>query len=165
MSPRRRTPVEGQGDFFTGPDLFPVRRPAEQNRPVDTLRIKTAMSEALKACPESREMVAAKIGVLTGREFTLWALNAYTAPSREDHDIGLSRFVAFVRVTGAYWLWDMLVEDDGLMVLQGREAKLAELGHLRQTKRQLDDKLRSLERELNASPVEVNSRRRPRGKA
>jgi hypothetical protein len=119
------------------------------------------MGEALKAHPESGEIVAAKIAEMTGRPLTAYALYTYTAPSREDHDMGLTRFVAFVRVTQAYWLWDMLVEDDGLMVLQGREAKLAQLGHLRQTKAQLDDELRTLERELGDEPVAIQRRPRP----
>lgn len=159
---RRRAPSADQGDLFASREVFPVRRPVETNRPIDlSLRIKTAMGEALKACPDSAEIVAAKIAEMTGRPLTTFALYAYTAPSREDHDMGLTRFVAFVRVTGAYWLWDMLVEDDGLMVLQGREAKLAQLGHLRQTRAQVDDELRALERELGEEPVRIQRRERP----
>lgn len=154
--------MEGQGELFAQGEFFPVRRPVETSRPVDVLRIKTAMGEALKAHPESAEIVAARIAALTGRPLTTWALYSYTAPSRDDHDIGLTRFVAFVRVTGAYWLWDMLVEDDGLTVLQGREAKLAQLGHLQQQKQQIDDAVRNLKRELGHEPVDVVPRGRPR---
>lgn len=154
----RRRPVEGQGDLFASGELFPVRRPAEGSRPVDMLRIKTAMGQALKAHPESAEIVAAKIAELTGRPLTTFALYSYTAPSRDDHDMGISRFVAFVRVTGAMWLWDLLVEDDGLTVLQGREAKLAQLGHLQQQHQQLGDAMRTLKRELGQEPVQVKPR-------
>jgi hypothetical protein len=159
---RSRRHIEGQGDLFTSGELFPVRRPVGTTRPVDGLRIKTAMGEALKAHPESAEIVAAKISELTGRSMTAFALYSYTAPSRDDHDIGLSRFVAFVRVTGAYWLWDLLVEDDGLTVLQGREAKLAQLGHLQQQKQLIDEAVRDLRRELGDTPVEIQGRRPPR---
>ncbi|WP_299724664.1 hypothetical protein [Devosia sp.] len=62
-------------------------------------------------------------------------------------------------MTGALWLWDLLVEDDGLVVLQGAEAKLAQLGHLREQRRRLDDDLRGLERELREDPVHVSKRR------
>lgn len=163
MSPRKPKAPEGQADLFAVPDLFPVRRPVERSRAVNTLAIKMALGEALKAHPESADIVAAKIAEMTGRSLTAFALYSYTAPSKDDHDIGLSRFVAFVRVTGAYWLWDMLVEDDGLTVLQGREAKLAQLGHLEQQHRQLTDDLRKLKRELGNAPVEVKHRRRPGG--
>lgn len=160
--PRSRPPTDGQGDLFAPGDVFPVRRPVAATRPVDVLRIKMAMGEALKAHPENAEIVAAKIANLTGRALTTFALYSYTAPSRDDHDIGLSRFVAFVRVTGAYWLYDLLVEDDGLMVLQGREAKLAQLGHLQQQKQQIDDAVRDLKREIGTTPVELLPRRRGR---
>ena len=157
---RARRPAEGQGDLFAPGELFPVRRPVEASRPLDlSLRIKTAMGQALKACPDSAAMVAARITEMTGREMTLDALYAYTAPSKPEHDMGLTRFVAFVRATGAYWLWDLLVEDDGLVVLQGREAKLAQLGHLQQEFQRMGDELRALKRELGEEPVEVASRR------
>ena len=127
---RRRRVIEGQGDLFAAGEVFPVRRPVENARPVDlSLRIKTGMSQALKECPDSAAIVAARIAEMTGREMSVDALYSYTAASKPEHDIGIVRFVAFVRATRAYWLWDLLVEDDGLMVLQGREAKLAQLGH------------------------------------
>lgn len=158
---RRPTARQGQDDLFKSRDeeLFPVRRPLATDRPVDTLRIKMALGEALKGCPDNAEIIAAKISALTGRTLTAFALYAYTAPSRDDHDMPLSRFVAFVRVTKAYWLWDLLVEDDGLTVLQGREAKLAQLGHLRQEQQRVTAELRTLERELGDEPVTVAPRR------
>jgi hypothetical protein len=155
---RTRRPT-GHDDLFATGDMFPVRRPVERERPVDVLRIKTALGEALRNHPESAEIIAAKIAALTGRNFTTFALYSYTAPSRDDHDIGLSRFVAFVRVTGAYWLWDLLVEDDGLTVLQGREAKLAQLGHLEQQQQRISSELRELRRELGDEPVTPQPRR------
>lgn len=167
MTGSRRGP-QSQGDLFGGPDLFPVRRPTEGRQPVDlglrSLRMKGLMSEALDAYPESREIVAAKIVEMTGRPLTKFALDKYTQPSAEDHDIGLIRFVALVRVTGAFWLWDELVADDGLVVLQGREAKLAELGHLHQEHQRLGNQLKTLKRELDAAPVDVAPRRQPRAK-
>lgn len=162
MTPRRR-PAEGQGDLFAHQELFPVRRPTDTVRAVDlSLRIKTAMGRALKACPESADIVAAHIAELTGQKLSGHTLYTFTAPSKADRQISMIEFVAFVRVTGALWLWDLLVEDDGLVVLQGSEAKLAQLGHLQQQKRQLDDQLRDLERSLREDPVTV-SQRRPGG--
>lgn len=156
----RRRALEGQGDLFAHAELFPVRRPVEHSRPVDlSLRIKTGMSQALKECPDSAAIVAARITEMTGREMTVDALYTYTAASKPEHDLGIVRFVAFVRATGAFWLWDMLVEDDGLMVLQGREAKLAQLGHLQQQHQQVSEALRELRRELGQEPVPVKPRR------
>lgn len=152
----RRAP-EPQGDLFDyAEQLFPVRRPAETVRPVDlSLRIKTAMGQALKECPDNAGVIAAQMTEILGRKISTDTLYTFTAQSKTDRHISLIEFVAFVRATGAIGLWDILVEDDGLVVLQGREAKLAQLGHMRQVSKELADTMRSLERELQDEPVRV----------
>lgn len=148
-----------QGDLFAHAVLFPVRRPVEFARPVDlSLRIKTLMGRALKECPDSASIVAARIAEMTGRDLSADALYAYTAPTKPEHDIGVTRFVAFVRATGALWLWDELVRDDGLVVLQEREALFAQAGLLRQEKARLEAKLKEIDKELAAEPVAVARR-------
>lgn len=151
---------DDQGDLFASVDLFPVRRPVDALRPVDlSLRIKTAMGRALKECPDSAAIVAARIAEMTGREITADGLYAYTAASKPDHDMGITRFVAFVRATAAPWLWDELVRDDGLMVLAEREALFAQAGLLRQEQARIGVKLKEIERDLAAEPVIVKRRR------
>ncbi len=153
---------DSQGDLFASVDLFPVRRPVDALRPVDlSLRIKTAMGRALKECPDSATIVAARMSEMTGREISADALYAYTAPSKPDHDMGVARFVAFVRATGALWLWDELVRDDGLMVLQEREALFAQAGLLRAEQARITQKLKDIERSIAVEPVVL--RRRGRG--
>ena len=160
-SAKKATTVDRrQGDLFASVDLFPVRRPTDALRPVDlSLRIKTAMGRALKECPDSAAIVAARISEMTGRDLSADALYAYTAPTKPEHDIGVTRFVAFVRATGALWLWDELVRDDGLMVLQEREALFAQAGLLRQEQARISSKLKEIERDLAADPVVVQTRR------
>mgnify|MGYP001766505567 CR=1 FL=1 len=162
MTRRRTGKDSGQGDLFaSAAELYPVRRPAERIRPVDlSLRIKNAMGEALKACPENAAIVAARMSEIIGRPITVDALYAYTAPSKPDHEISLLRFVAFVRATGATWLWDLLVEDDGLVVMEGREAHLAQLGLYEQERRRIDEHIRELRQELKDRPVRVSTSRR-----
>ncbi len=154
---RERGPEAEQGSLFDhAAELYPVRMPEAILRPVDlSLRIKTAMGQALKECPDSVAMIAARMSELTGREITVDALYACTAPSKPDHDLGIVRFVAFVRATGATWLWNLLVEEDGLIVLQGREAHLAQLGLMQQEHDRLSDDIRALKRELGQKPVRV----------
>lgn len=154
---RARSKPEGQGDLFeNAQQLFPVRRPAERVRPVDlSLRIKTAMGQALKECPDNANIIAARMAEILGRKMSPDTLYTFTAQSKQDRQISLIEFVAFVRATGAIGLWDLLVEDDGLVVLQGREAKLAQLGHMRQQYKEMVDSMRSLERELQDEPVRV----------
>jgi hypothetical protein len=161
MSKRKRREREAeaeQGNLFDAAELYPVRMPEAILRPIDlNLRIKTAMGRALKECPDSVSVVAARMSELTGREITVDALYAYTAPSKPDHDIGIVRFVAFVRATSAMWLWNLLVEEDGLIVLQGREAYLAQLGLMQQEHDRLSEDIRRLKRELGRTPVKVTS--------
>lgn len=152
-----------QGDLFAHAEMYPVRQPATAMRPLDlSLRIKSAMGRALKECPRNATQVAASITEMTGREITADALYSYTAPTKPEHEIGITRFVAFVRATGATWLWDVLVEDDGLIVLEGQEAHLAQRGMLEQQFRQLQEEIRTLDRKLREEPVAVASHRRRR---
>lgn len=155
----------GQGDLFAAGELFPVRAPRTGPRATDlSLRVKTAMGQAIKDCPESVPIVAARIAELTGRELTADALYAYTAPSKPEHQIDITRFCAFVRATGATWLWDVLVEDDGLIVIAGEDAHFAQLGVLRQRRAQIDDVIRQIERDLKQRPSPA-PRPRPGGRA
>jgi hypothetical protein len=159
MGSRRPLPTADQHDLFTSP-LFPVRQRTERVRPVDlSLRIKTALGQALKECADSVTIIAARMSELTGREITADALYAYTAPSKPEHDISITRFVAFVRATGAAWLYDVLVEDEGLIVMEGREAHLAQLGLLQQERGRLDSTIAFLKRELKERPVVIRRRR------
>lgn len=83
-------------------------------------------------------------------------LDAYTAESNANHDISLARFKAFVRATGAVWLWDMIVSEDGLTLLEGDEARLAEIAAIQQERKLLEKQLKTL------SSVPVNLKRRGR---
>ncbi len=158
---KNRKSVTKQGDLFASANLYPVRRAERGVRAVDlSLRIKTAMGVALKECPDSAAIVAARMTELSGREISADALYAYTAPSKPEHDMGITRFIAFVRATGATWLWDELLRDDGLLVLEGEEAKLAERGHLEQERRKLEKQIKALDRDLGAAPVQVKRRGR-----
>jgi hypothetical protein len=90
-------------------------------------------------------------------------LYAYTAASKPEHDMGIARFVAFVRATGAVWLWDELLRDDGLFVLQEREALLAQTGLLEQEQARIAARLRELKSELQRDPVKVRRTRETSG--
>lgn len=122
-----------QLDFFHAP-MFPVRSPVER---IDLARfrarLKRAMARAIRECPFERSEIAARMAVYLGvPNISKASLDAYTAESKEGHDISLVRFKAFVRATGAFWLWDELVSDDGLTLLEGDEVRLAEIGYWQQ---------------------------------
>ncbi|MCO5083044.1 MAG: hypothetical protein M9955_17090 [Rhizobiaceae bacterium] len=168
MSPRRTQKAGGgQGDLFAGIDpsqLFPVRRPADACRPLDvSLRIKTALGRALKECPDSANVIAARMSDILGREQSVDMLYAYTAPSKPEHDIPVTRLIAFVRATGATWLYDEIVQDEGLIVMGGREAELAQLGLLRQESQAIQDHIKQIEKKLKIEPIRGTDARRPAG--
>lgn len=155
MSRKSHHPL--QGDLFHAP-VYPSRI-ASQSVDCTGFRslLKRAMSRALKDSAFDRPEVAMRMAVALGQDtFSLAMLNAYTAESNETHDISLVRFKAFVRATGATWLWDFVVADDGLTMLVGDEARLAEIARVEQERSELADRLR----ELRSTPVRVQRRMR-----
>lgn len=146
-----------QFDLFAEP-RFPVRSPASQ---IDLQRfrskLKRAMAEAIRQCPYDRPVIAARMAQYLGLpSISKAALDAYTAESNTTHDVSLIRFKAFVRATGAVWLWDMVVSEDGLTMLEGDEARLAEIAAIQQERRELERKLKV----LSSVPVELKRRAR-----
>lgn len=145
-------PHPAQADFFAEP-VFPTRSPVER---IDIerfrRRLKREMARAIRECPYDRPTIAARMATYLGvSSVSKSSIDAYTAESKEGHDISLVRFKAFVRATSAYWLWDVIVSDDGLLLLQGDEARLAEIERLRQEQRAISAEIRK----LTATPVRI----------
>lgn len=146
-----------QLDFFLQP-LFPVRQ-AAVSIDIERFRakLKRAMAQAIRECPHSREVIAARMAQYLGlASMSKTTLDAYTAESKATHDISLVRFKAFVRATDATWLWDFIVSEDGLTMLEGDEARLAEIARLQQEQRALAHELKS----LRSIPINIKRRGR-----
>lgn len=146
-----------QMDFFSVA-TFPVRTAVERID-IDRFRarLKREMARAIRQCPYDRPTIAARMALYLGMgSVTKAALDAYTAESKTSHDISLVRFKAFVRATEAVWLWDVIVSEDGLTLLEGDEARLAEIGRVRQEQKKLDAELKKLE----ATPVTIRRGRK-----
>jgi hypothetical protein len=134
-----------QLDLWREP-VFPSRTPTQS---IDLARfrakLKRAMAQAIRECPYDRQTIAARMAQYLGLPSISKAmLDAYTAESKSTHDISLARFKGFVHATGAVWLWDMIVSEDGLLLLQGDEARLAEIARLQQEQREIAAKVKSL---------------------
>lgn len=145
-------PDPAQPDFFAVP-VYPTRSPVER---IDLdrfrSRLKREMARAMRESPYDRHTIAARMaGYLGLAKISKGSLDAYTAESKEGHDVSLVRFKAFVRATGAVWLWDVIVSEDGLLLLQGDEARLAEIERLRQEQRAVAQQIRK----LTATPVRI----------
>lgn len=107
--------------------------------------IKRAMSKAIRESGLDRPTIANRMAHYLGLDrLSKTTLDAYTAESKGTHDISLLRFAAFVHATNAPWLYDIIASKAGLTVLEGSEARLAEIALLDQERRQINDKLRRL---------------------
>ena len=154
---------ERQRDLFEVAEMVPVLAPRTLARALDFNRqISMAMSEAIRESRKTREAIATEMTEILGYEednrVTLSMLNAYTSAARETHTISLVRFVAFVRVTGCTWLWDVVLHPEGLVVLQGEEALHAQASLMEKQGREL---LEAADAARKAAPATV---RVPRGR-
>ena len=147
-----------QTDLFGSP-VYPVRRAAAS---VDLARFRSllsrAMAQAIRESGLDRQTIAIRMAHHLGLDrFSKTTLDTYTAESKTNHDISVVRFAAFVRAVKAPWLWDVIVAQDGLTILEGDEARLAEIARLQQEQRRLSAELKK----LRAVPVEPKGWRRP----
>lgn len=120
-------------------DLFDVPSPAPQTPGSMNYSREMAavMSQALKDCPCDRVEVAARMTRLLGKEVSLSMLNAYTAESRETHNISLEKAIAFDAATEGFALLHLYAEKLGCRAMVGKETLLAELGRIDQMKADL----------------------------
>lgn len=114
--------------------------------------LRAALSSSLKDSPSSRYEVAARMSELLGDEVSKNMLDAYTADSRETHQISVVRFVALILATKDFELLALVAEQVGCRLLVGDEARLAARGYVREQIRLWQRR----ERELDAmEPVQV----------
>jgi len=146
-----------QADLFYQP-VYASRQASDRIECLDfASRLARDMSLALRQCPYDRHEVAARMAQALGQaEFSKAMLDAYTSEAKETHQISLLRFKAFVRATAQYWLWDAVVADDGLTMLQGDEVRLAEIARVEQERAALDAHLRK----LKSTPVVIKTKAR-----
>lgn len=90
--------------------------------------LRQALSRSLKDQALSRYEVAAKMSEMLGDDISKNMLDAYTAESRETHQISVVRLVAMILATKDYDLLAMIAEKVGCRLLVGEEAIGAEIG-------------------------------------
>lgn len=117
--------------------------------------LRQALSRQLKDSPQSRYEVAARMSELLGDEISKNMLDAYTAESRETHQISAVRLVALVLATDGHELLDLLAEHCGCRLLIGDEVRLAQRGWAQQQLKRFQRLVRELD---DAEPVELRRR-------
>ena len=147
----RNPPHAGQGDLFTKAVFESRERTTVLDIDRFRLRIKSAMSAAITDRNLDRHAIASEMArTLNAPALSKAMLDAYTSPAK-DQDITLVRFKALVRAIDAPELWDVAVSEDGLLVLRGDEARLAEIARLQQEQRAIGDRLKK----LRSTPVHI----------
>lgn len=128
------------------PDLFMVPRSVGNTPGSLACRVEIAhcMSDALHGL--DRHEVATQIGRLTGREFSKYMLDAYTAESRETHIPPIDTAIAFDMATGGVAMLNLYAAKLGARVLVGKESLDAEIGKLERIKEDATRKVRELKR-------------------
>ena len=106
-------------------DLFekPVYATLERVESIDLerfrSRIKRALSHSIRESGIGREQLCHEISQMPGiGTFSRAMLDNYTSESKQ-HDISLVRFKALSRQLQAPFLWDVVLNDEGVLVLQG----------------------------------------------
>lgn len=110
------------------------------------LRLRDAISQAIKDCPHSRFQIAAKMSELLGVEITKSMIDSWTAESRE----GLYRFPAcylpaFCHVVGSLEPLRIMADLLGGYVIESRDALLTKLGKIKEEKRMLSEEEKAVE--------------------
>ena len=147
-------------DLFSHERLFPVETPRELENALDfNARVSQAIS---RACDEARDhgsdrfTVARRMSDILGTEVSKGMIDAYCSQARETHTISLARFKALVRATGCLWLWNVVLEGEGLTLMQGDEAIHAQASLARRRGEALIQEAKRLEK---MAPLEINPRR------
>ena len=117
-----------------------------------SIEIAHTMSQALDRCRESgvdRERIAERMTYLLGEKVSVAMLNAYTAPSRDTHQINVERAIAFdaagKSVVGTRALLHLQARHGGERIVSKEEAAFIELGRIYQQERQLRERKRALQ--------------------
>jgi hypothetical protein len=112
---------------WTPPEPVAAFAPEQVRGATLEARIARAVSVALQESKQPREEIAKQMGAWLGEKVSLNMLNAYASVARQDHPIGLSRFLALVQATGDRRLLELLAEMFGWAVIERRHLPLIEM--------------------------------------
>jgi len=91
-----------------------------------------------------RYEVAARMSRLLGRDVSKYMLDAWTAESREDHNLPFAYLVALEEACETHLLSTWLAETRGGRLFIGRDALDAELGLIEHQRNELNDRIRAM---------------------
>lgn len=147
---REATAIDAQR--FAGGSVFPAsgdytgQLPGSMN---DAILVRQVVTESMRKCGFSREVIADRMALLTGTTVTANMLNQFAAESRADVRFPAELDRAFCAATGDNRLLTCRAELAGLHIVNDEELALLELGreHLRQ--KRAAEKIEALETRLD----------------
>jgi len=132
--------------------LLPIQTYPSQNMRAGLLArkeaIREALTEALEACPLSREQVASEMSRLTGESISINHVNNWTSEAKRDWRFPLEYVAAMVVVTGDYGVVDAVLEGTGLAIIGEDEQTYIEFGKIVAEDRQRQKRKKALMEKL-----------------
>ncbi|SEO97635.1 hypothetical protein [Propionispora vibrioides] len=113
------------------------------------LRIKEAISEAIKNSGLKRYAIAGQMSEYLGLEISESMLNSWTAESKEGHRMPAEYYPIFCKLTQDYTILDILMSAAGGRMVKSEEIYLLEMGRLQQAEKTIRQKQSQLQREWN----------------
>lgn len=113
------------------------------------LRIKEAISEAIKNSGLKRYAIAGQMSEYLGLEISESMLNSWTAESKESHRMPAEYYPIFCKITQDYAILEILVASAGGRMVKSEEIYLLEMGRLQQAEKSIRQKQSQLQREWN----------------
>ncbi|MEX0753226.1 MAG: hypothetical protein WD073_09925 [Xanthobacteraceae bacterium] len=115
-----------------------------------TARLARAVSETLKDCGHSRDVVAYRISEYLGERVSTDMLHAYSSTAKEKHSIPAHRLVALAVVTGDTRLANALLADTGMIAVDARFEALIRREMAREARDRLDREIAAADAQWRA---------------
>jgi hypothetical protein len=136
----------------TTPDLFAVTPPTPvagtQEYRATVAEIVSAM---LKESGVDRYEIAARMSRLAGREISKYMLDAWSAESREDHNLPFALAPVLEAACESHLLSAWLAATRGGRLYVGRDALAVQVGLLKQSRDEINEQIRLLTEQLRGA--------------
>ena len=144
---------ERQASLFDMIEEINPKKFASPNFQIETkplgVRIKEAISDAIKNSGLKRYAIAGQLSENLGAEISESMLNSYTAESKESHRMPAEYIPIFCRLTKDYTVLEILVAAGGGRMVKSEEIYYLEMGRLQQAEKSIQQKRAQIQRELD----------------
>jgi hypothetical protein len=114
----------------------------------DSSLVRSALVEAMRGSPLSREEIAERISLLSGSAVTVRRVNAFASESRDDYRFPLELLRALCVAIGDFSPLRRIAEAAGFRLIDANEADLLELGRETLKQKRAGENVALLEKRL-----------------